>query len=146
LCQLDPSQRRPQQFGLAHLSLLVAPDQTAFAKRDDPVCGAKKFGVVVGDQHDRMPAVREVRDQAVDFRLRPDIDALRRIIEDKAWAIMQEPAAQNDFLLIAAGQASCREAWRRWPYLHMGDLLPDKLPLAREIEKAAQSDEAALAR
>ena len=48
------------------------------------------------------PALRQRPHQRVDLRLRPDVDALRRLVEDQDRRLVSQPARQRDLLLVAA--------------------------------------------
>src|ERR1700687_3099332 len=56
-------------------------------------------------------------DQAIEqseyFSLGADVDAARRLIENKESRVGVEPFTNDDFLLVAAGQSGDRPA-RRW--------------------------------
>ena len=47
-----------------------------------------------------------MRDGAVDVGLRPDVDAVRRLVEDQYARLGREPFREHDLLLVAAGEAA----------------------------------------
>ena len=50
------------------------------------------------------PVFERLVEQPVDFRLGADVDAGRRILGDQHLAADRQPAADDDLLLVAAGQ------------------------------------------
>src|SRR5581483_1157521 len=57
------------------------------------------------DDDDRRARVGEVVHNPVNLGSRPDIDAACRLVYDQHFELAQEPARENDLLLIAAGEA-----------------------------------------
>ena len=57
-----------------------------------------------------LPAAVRPIDQAIDRDARADVDPLRRLVEDEEIGIGEEPAGDDDLLLIAAGEDS-RPPW-----------------------------------
>ena len=53
---------------------------------------------------DRLALGGEPLDQAVDFGLRADVDAARRLVEQQDLAIRRDPAADDRLLLVAAAR------------------------------------------
>jgi hypothetical protein len=48
----------------------------------DPIAHAKDFRQFRGDHNHRHAPVRQFTDQMINFRLRPDVDAAGRLIEN----------------------------------------------------------------
>ncbi len=68
----------------------------------DPVRHAQHLGQF-GRNHDHGDAVlRQPRDQAVNFGLRADVDAARRLVEDQDPGLRQQPARDQHLLLVPA--------------------------------------------
>ena len=72
-----------------------------------------RIQLLLADQQDREPLARKVRDRPVDVGLRPDVDAVRRLVEDEDARLGGEPLGEHDLLLVAAGQAAHRLRRRR---------------------------------
>ena len=51
-----------------------------------------------------LPWRREVVDDRVDLIFRADVDAARRLVEHQHLRLGEQPFAQHDLLLVAAGQ------------------------------------------
>ena len=62
------------------------------------------------DDDDRGAGGQRHVEQAVDLRLRADVDAGGRILEDVDLAGEMQPAADHDLLLVAAGEQLDRHA------------------------------------
>src|ERR1700722_2520855 len=58
---------------------------------------------------DREFRLERALDEAVDLRFRADVDSGRWVFGDEQPAPRREPAADDDFLLIAAGEALDRQ-------------------------------------
>src|SRR5690606_25703190 len=71
---------------------------------DDPVAHAEHLGQITGDHEHRGARGRQFVDQLVDLDLRADVDAARRLVEDQHLGVRQQPLADDDLLLVAAGQ------------------------------------------
>ena len=56
------------------------------------------------DHDDRQAAFGQRLHQRVDLRLRPDVHALRRLVEDEDRGPDRQPARERDLLLVAARQ------------------------------------------
>ena len=50
------------------------------------------------------PDAGELADDPVDLRLRRDVDAARRLVEEEHAALVEQPAREHDLLLVAAGE------------------------------------------
>ena len=66
----------------------------------------KHLGDLAGDHDDGDTAVGEVADQRVDLRPRPDVDTAGRLVEEQDLAVAEQPAGQDDLLLVAAGEGA----------------------------------------
>ena len=55
-----------------------------------------------------MPRAGQLAHQPVDLRLRADVDALRRLVEDDHRRLGRQPPRQRDLLLVAAGEVADR--------------------------------------
>src|ERR1700722_1695088 len=70
----------------------------------DAVAHSQDFRQLRRDHDNRHTTLGQADDEAVDFRLRSDVDSLCGLIEDKYGGLYGEPAGQRDLLLIAAGE------------------------------------------
>jgi hypothetical protein len=68
----------------------------------DPVAEADQLARIRRGQDDARALSRETVDQRVDLRARADIDAHGRIVHQENPALLCQPAAQHDLLLVAA--------------------------------------------
>src|SRR5581483_9612932 len=87
---------------LARAACLDDARDTSAAHDSDPVAEREQLREVRRDQDDRLAAARELLDQLVDVLLRPDVDALRGLVEQEDVAVDGEPAAEQHLLLVAA--------------------------------------------
>src|SRR5262245_33040413 len=101
------------EFNNALLRRLRAGERAgefSFAQHDDTVGQTKQFGKFRGGENDAETARREFLDQAVDFGLALDVNALRRLVQQQHFRIGQQPFRQHNLLLIASAQVDCRGA------------------------------------
>ena len=61
-------------------------------------------GKLAGNEDDAGAARSELVDERVDFSLRSDVDAARRLVENQDPAARREPLGQHQLLLVAAGK------------------------------------------
>ena len=76
------------------------------AHDDHAVGQAEQLRHVGGDHDDGLSFLRKLRHELVNFALRADINAARRLVEDQHVAVAQEPFGNDDLLLVAAGEAA----------------------------------------
>ena len=76
----------------------------ALAHDKDAVRNAEHLGQLARDDDDARPRRCEGLDERVDFTLRADVDAAGRFIEHHDPHRFREPAGEDGFLLIAAGE------------------------------------------
>ena len=88
-------------------------DDPAVAHDADAVAHRQQLVVVRGDQDHALARGGQPVDQAVDGDAGADVDALRRLVEDEEVGIGEEPAGDDDLLLVAAGQDSRPPSSRR---------------------------------
>ena len=74
------------------------------AHRVDPVADPEQFGQLGGDDDDGFAGVGERVDDLVDLVLRADVDAAGRLVEDENVRLGEQPLAEDDLLLVAAGE------------------------------------------
>ena len=79
-------------------------DKLAFSDNEDAVRNAKHFRQVGRDDQNGQSLVGELSDDAVNLRLRADVHAVRRLIEDENLWPRGEPAGESHLLPVAAGQ------------------------------------------
>jgi len=75
----------------------VAEDEDAGAVADDFV----EFG---GNEENREAVGAELGDELFDLGLGADVDAAGGFVEDDDGGLGREPAGEEDFLLVAAGE------------------------------------------
>jgi hypothetical protein len=83
-------------------------DQDAIGKAD-------QFGQLGRTEEDRSAAVGEVPDEPIDLALRTDVDAAGRVVEQEDGRRDLEPLADDDLLLVAAGQLADDLSWSIGP-------------------------------
>ena len=71
---------------------------------DDAVAHAKDFFHIGTDHENGDALLGECLRCAIDLGLRADVDSARGFVEDEHLRVHRQPFAQNDFLLIAAGE------------------------------------------
>src|SRR5208337_226830 len=74
----------------------------ALAHDHDSIRHSQELGHLGGDHHHALPSLRQVRDDRIDFVLRPDVDASRRLVQDQDVGLRQEPSREDDLLLVPA--------------------------------------------
>ena len=67
---------------------------------------ARELTEIAGIDQRGTTARREIADQRMDLRLRGNIDALRRVLEQQHGGVAREPFGQDDLLLIAARKSA----------------------------------------
>ena len=77
---------------------------------------------VRGDQDDPRPGLQKFGEKLVDLDLGADVDAHRRLIEDEELGAMVQPFADDNLLLVTAGEARRGSIARRCLDLHVADL------------------------
>ena len=82
----------------------ISTVQAAAVEDEDAVREADDLGQLGGAEQDRPAAVGELADEQVDLALGPDVDAARRVVEQEDVRCDLEPLAEDDLLLVAAGQ------------------------------------------
>ena len=108
---------------------------------------AEDFLHFAGDKQDRHALAGEFLHEAVDLLLRADVDAARGFVEQQQARLQREPFADDDFLLVAAGEVERQLAVvRRLDAERRDHFLRDRAFL-RVVEKtgagvAAQAGEA----
>ena len=78
--------------------------QPPAVKDEDAIGEADELGQFGRAEQDRSAAVGELADEPVDLALGTDVDAARRIVEQEHRRRDLEPLADDDLLLVAAGQ------------------------------------------
>src|SRR5437773_1994416 len=111
-----PSRGAFRARGLEHQAVLVqlrggaGLAEPAAAHDRDAVAEAEKLREVAADEQGRTgrPALagfgHQRVDEGVDLRLARDVDAARRLVEQKHVDVVMEQARDRDLLLVAAGQ------------------------------------------
>ena len=74
-----------------------------------------------------LPCFGKVGNNTVDFILGTDVDTSGRLIQDQDIRIVCQPAADQHFLLVAAGQRSNRCLAGRCLGIHLFDIVLNKL-------------------
>ncbi len=81
---------------------------TAFVHDQHAVGHAEHFGQFARNHQHRHAVAHQFRQRAIHLRLRADVDAARRFVDDQHLRIGREPFAEHDLLLIAARQRADR--------------------------------------
>ena len=81
-------------------------DDRAVGDHQHAVGQAEHLGDLAGDHDDGDAAVGQVAHQRVDLRAGADVDAAGGLVEQQHAAVAQQPAGQDDLLLVAAGQGA----------------------------------------
>ena len=71
---------------------------------DDTVAHAEDLRHFGGDHDNAHALIGQLAHQLVDLALRADVDAARRLIEDQNLRVGRQPFADDDLLLVAAGE------------------------------------------
>src|SRR6266487_8101 len=109
-----PFQRQGQDLVLRCLgSRQDAADRPAMHHRH-AIAHAQHLRQLGRNHDDRESAFGQLLNQRVDLRLRTDVDALGRLVEDQNVRSDREPARQRHLLLVASGERSDvgRDRWR----------------------------------
>src|SRR2546426_11257044 len=88
----DPLLGRVPAHQLPHLVALV--------HHHDAVAHAEDLGQLGRDHDDGLAAPRQVDHQPVDLGFRAHVDAARRLVEDQDLRLGQQPAGEQDLLLV----------------------------------------------
>ena len=75
----------------------------SLAQRNDAVAQGEQLRQIAGGEQDRRAAGRELGNQRVNLRLRSNVDAGGRLVEQQEAWLMSQGARQEELLLIAAG-------------------------------------------
>ena len=76
----------------------------AVAKHQQAIADGEQLGELRRDDDDPFAAIRQRADYAEDLRLGLDVDTGRRFVHDQDVGLGGQPFADDDFLLIAAGE------------------------------------------
>ena len=76
----------------------------AIPEHDDPRTVGHEFFELRRNDDQRHALTAEFADQPDDFGVGADIDAARRLVENEKFRVRRQPARQDGFLLVAAGQ------------------------------------------
>ena len=93
-------------FLLAGVSGVHFASQTAAGHDQDAVTDAQQLGHFRRNHQNRLALVGQIDDQLVNFILGAHVDAAGGLVQEQDLRVGQQPAAQNDLLLVAAGQAA----------------------------------------
>jgi len=81
-------------------------DHLPVAHNPDAVAHRQELVVIRGNQDHALARRGEPIDESVDCNARADVDALGRLIQYEQVGIGEEPACDDELLLIAAGQVA----------------------------------------
>jgi len=76
----------------------------AAAHHEDAVGEAEELGELGGDEQDALACGGEFAQEGVDFGLGADVDAARGFVDDEQARVGEEPARDEELLLVAAGE------------------------------------------
>ena len=95
-------------FSRVMSSLGDLADLAPVAQHRDPVADRDQF-VELGRRHQQRQALlAQLADQRHDLRVRADVDAARRLVENEDARVGDQRARQHDLLLVAARQLADR--------------------------------------
>src|SRR5581483_10817705 len=112
-----------------------ATEKTTFAHHEQAIAQLGRFREIGRDDDDRRARVGEVLQDPVNLGARPDIDTACRLVYDQHFEFAQEPARENDLLLIAAREAIDRRFDRLRLYPQTVDPLARGRALAFAIDQ-----------
>src|SRR5205807_2531576 len=101
---LDFTEVVPQQPLFRRLAVRQRCGDLSAVEDDHPVARIQQLEEVGGDEEDCRAVGGQPVQELVDLRLRPDVDALRRFIEQVDAGRAHESLHQHDLLLIATRQ------------------------------------------
>src|SRR3954453_9121381 len=93
---------------VADADVVVRPlvDLAAVAHDHEAVAEPEDLLELGGDEDHRHPLGGELGDLGLDLRLRADVDAPRRLVEDQDLGVGDEPPGEQHLLLVAARQVA----------------------------------------
>src|SRR5690625_3304077 len=83
-------------------------DDPSVGHDDDAVADTEHLGQLARGQQDRAAVVGDAVDEFVDLDLGADVDAAGGLVEQQHLGAGEDPAAQDDLLLVSAGQGADR--------------------------------------
>src|SRR3954447_24983164 len=98
------------------------------------------LGQIGRHDHHAEPLGRQVADDLVDLGLRPDVDALRGLVEHEHLRLRRQPAGEEHLLLVAAGQRRHRLLPRPRAQLEPAEVLVDDAALALAVDDPEPRD------
>ena len=104
------------------MGTVMGRDESPAAKDVQRVGEIVNLRQIRGDQDDPRPVLQKFGEKLVDLDLGADVDAHRRLIEDEELGAMVQPFADDDLLLVPAGEARCGSIARGRLDLHVADL------------------------
>src|SRR5712691_711684 len=115
---------------LGELATLEFAGQAAFAQDENTVAQGDQFRQLTGGDDQAQAVAAEEVDQLVEFGLRADIDAARRIVQQQNFRLRAQPARDDAFLLVAAAEAGDRRLRPGRLHRQTDDRLLGRGPLA----------------
>src|SRR5579872_1720008 len=106
-------------------------DRPSASQDDDAVAKTDQLGHFAGRDEHANALGGEMANAGVDLALGADIDAARRLVEQKQTRRAEHFLGQHDLLLVAAGQRADREFGPRRAHVERGDRLARKPRLAQ---------------
>ena len=98
--------RQGHDLFLAGSSGIHFTGHTAAGHNHDPVADAQKFGHLRGDHNNGLSLVGQIQNELIDLILGANVDTAGRLVQQQHLRLSQQPAADNDLLLVAAGEAA----------------------------------------
>src|SRR5262245_47000 len=93
-----------QQAVVVDLAPRHLAGEPAAIEHDDALAKADELGKLGGAEQDDAARRRDLADQAIDLALRAHIDASGRIVQQEHPRADLEPFADDDLLLVSAGE------------------------------------------
>ena len=123
---------------LAELGAGQLAGDAAFVHHERAVGQADDFFHLAGREQDGDALAGQLVHEFIDFFLRADIDAARRLVEQQQLRREAEPLAEHDLLLVAAGKIAHGHAIAGRLDAHAVDHVGGDAVLGGRIEEAAQ--------
>ena len=133
--------RQPEDVLLRKLCPSELAADPAGAHHVRAVADVDDLGELGADQQDGGAAFDQVLDQREDFALGADVDAARRLVEQKEAATRGQPFADDDLLLVATGKHAGQAPGRGRGYAQPVDQSPAPAgaPVPRDTSRAERA-------
>src|ERR1700737_1933114 len=124
-----------QRF-LAHMSAIMSRDEPPATKDMQRVGEIVYLRQIGGDQDNPRSGLQQFGKKFVNFGLGADINTRCWFVKDEQLGPMVQPFANDDLLLVAAGEARRKSFTRGRLYLHLADLPVGRRSLGEGVDDA----------